>query len=110
MWTAISLWLTTLGLGVVYVAFAVRAVMHGGRLASWIAGAVVLYFASILLLCISYFAISWIWRARRPHDVRIGMRATLRLWWDEYATLAGSPPRLMLYRWLVRDPDPEPVD
>lgn len=109
MWTAVSLWLTTLGLGAAYVAFAVRDVIHGGRPALWIAGAVALYFTSILLLCISYFTISWIWRARRPRDVRIGVRATLRLWWDEYATLAGSPPRLMLYRWLVRDPDPDPV-
>ena len=33
----------------------------------------------------------------------------LRLWWREYATLAGSPPRLMLYRLLVRDPAPAPV-
>jgi len=107
MWTAISLWLTTLGLGAAYVAFAVRAVMHGGRLAPWIAGAVALYFGSILVLCISYFTISWIWRARRPRDVRIGARATLRLWWDEYATLAGSPLRLMLYGLLIRDPDRE---
>ena len=109
MWTAVSLWLTTLGLGAAYAALAVRGVMHGGHVAPWIVAPVVLYFGAILLLCVSYFTISWIWRARRPHDVRLGVRATLRLWWDEYATLAGSPPRLMLYGLLVPDPDPEPV-
>ena len=109
MWTAVSLWLTTLGLGVVYVAFAVRDVTHGGRLAPWIAGAVALYLLSIIFLCVTYFTISWIWRARRPREVRLGVRATLRLWWDEYVTLAGSPLRLMLYGLLIRDPGRERV-
>ena len=109
MWTAISLWLTTGAATLVYVVFAVRSVAHGGRLAAWIGGAFALYFGAILVLCASYFAVSWIWRARRPREVRLGVAATLRLWWREYATLAFAPPRLMLYRMLVRDPGPAPV-
>jgi triacylglycerol esterase/lipase EstA (alpha/beta hydrolase family) len=51
-----------------------------------------------------------VWRARRPREIRLGVRGTLRLWWREYMTLAGSPPRLMLYGLLVRDPAPVPVE
>ena len=109
MWTAISLWLTTLGALALYVGFAVRSIMHGGDVVPWVLGAFALYFGAILLLCASYFTIAWIWRARRPPEVRLGVAATLRLGGRDYATLAGSPPRLMLYGLLVRDPDPAPV-
>jgi triacylglycerol esterase/lipase EstA (alpha/beta hydrolase family) len=109
VWTALSLWLTTLVAAALYGALAVRSVVHGGNAGPWVAGAVALYFGAILFLCASYFAISWIWRARRPREVRLGMRGTLKLWWAEYGTLAGSPLRLMLYGLLVRDPDPAPV-
>ena len=109
MWTAVSLWITTLGVAAVYAALAVRSVAHGARITPWIGGAVAIYFAAILFLCASYFTIAWIWRARRPREVRLGLVATLRLWWNEYATLAGSPPRLMLYKWLVPDAEPRPV-
>jgi pimeloyl-ACP methyl ester carboxylesterase len=110
MWTAMSLWLVGVGALAVYAAFAARAVVAGGSLAPWVLGAVALYLGAILLLCASYFTVSWVWRARRPREVRLGVRQTLRLWWDEYATLLGSPPRLMLYGLLVRDPDPAPLE
>ena len=58
------------------------------------------------MLCASYFAIAWLWGSRGPSNVRLGWRRTLRLVWHEYATLAGSPPRLMLYGALMRDPEP----
>ena len=109
MWTASALWVTTIVAVAAYAEFAVHAVMRGGSAVPWVLGAFALYFGAILLLCVSYFTIAWIWRARRPADVRLGVAATLRLWWREYATLAGSPPRLMLYALLVRDPDPAPV-
>ena len=109
MWTAIALWLTTLAVGVPYGVLATRSILRGGSAGAWVAGAVALYFGAILFLCASYFAISWIWRARRPREVRLGLRATLELWWDEYVTLAGSPLRLMLYGLLVRDADAAPV-
>ena len=109
MWTAISLWFTTLCALGAYAVVALHAIARGGRIAPWVLGAVALYLSAILLLCASYFAIAWIWRARRPREVRLGVAATLRLGWREYATLVGSPPRLMLYGLLVRDPDPAPL-
>ena len=110
MWTAISLWIATVAALAVYGAFAAHDFARGGSATLWVLGAFALYFGAILLLCASYFTITWLWRARRPPAVRLGVRGTLRLWGREYATLAGSPPRLMLYGLLVRDPDPAAVD
>lgn len=110
MWTSISLWVVTLAAAGAYGAVAAHHIASGRPAALWAAGALLLYFGAILLLCASYFAISWVWRARRPREVRLGVRGTLRLWWHEYRTLAGSPPRLMLYGLLVRDPAPAPVE
>ncbi|HXR56424.1 MAG TPA: alpha/beta fold hydrolase [Casimicrobiaceae bacterium] len=109
MWTATSLWIASLGALAFYAALAARDIVAGGHIAAWLLGAIVLYVGAILLLCASYFTIAWIWRARRPREVRLDVRGTLRLWWNEYRTLLGSPPRLMLYRVLVRDPDPAPA-
>jgi len=110
MWTAASLWLVSVAALAGYATFAARSIAHGGNPAAWVAGALLAYFAAIALLCASYFAISWFWRARRPAAVRLGPRGTLRLWWREYLTLAGAPPRLMLYALLVADPAPARVD
>jgi triacylglycerol esterase/lipase EstA (alpha/beta hydrolase family) len=110
VWTSISLWIVTLVAAGAYAAVAARHIAYARSAALWAAGALLLYAAAILLLCASYFAITWIWRARRPREVRLGVRGTLRLWWREYQTLAGSPPRLMLYGLLMRDPAPAPVE
>ena len=110
MWTSISLWIVTLVAAGTYAAVAARHIASARSAALWAAGALLVYAAAILLLCACYFAISWIWRARRPREVRLGVRGTLRLWWREYQTLAGSPPRLMLYGLLMRDAAPAPVE
>jgi triacylglycerol esterase/lipase EstA (alpha/beta hydrolase family) len=106
MWSAVSLWAFNLAALLVYAAFAYRDVAAGGSVLRWIVGVPLLYFGAILFLCASYFAIAWIWRARRPPHVRIGWRRTLRLLWREYATLAGAPIRMMLYARIMRDPLP----
>src|SRR4051812_33974479 len=103
MWTAISLWILNVGGLVAYAWLASRAIGSGGRPIVWILGAPALYFAIVLVLCLLYFTVAWLWRARRPHDVQIGARATLRLFWHEYRALAGAAPRMMLYRLLVPD-------
>jgi triacylglycerol esterase/lipase EstA (alpha/beta hydrolase family) len=61
------------------------------------------YLAVMLVLTAAYFALAWFFRARRPPEVRIGVRGTLRLVWREYLALAGAVPRLVLHRRLVRD-------
>ena len=103
MWSALTLWIVNLAALALYAAISARGVAHGDSLAAWIAGFPLLYFGVVLFLCTTYFAMAWIWRSRRPPDMRIGARATLHLLWREYATLAGAAPRMMLYRWLVPD-------
>lgn len=110
MWTAVSLWIGSLAGVAIYGFVASRHVAAGSPVASWLLGVVVLYFGLVGVLCAIYFSIAWFWRARRPREVRIGARATLRLLWREYRTLAGAAPRMMLYGWLVRDPPPARVE
>jgi triacylglycerol esterase/lipase EstA (alpha/beta hydrolase family) len=109
MWTAVSLWVVCIAAFAVYASLAAHRVHSIAGAATWIIGALLLYFGALLLLCTIYFAVTWIWRARRPPRARLDVPGTLRLWWREYATLAGSPPRLMLYRLLVPDSAPASV-
>ena len=109
MWPAVSLWAFNIAALAIYAALATRSVRAGSAVAPWIIGVPLLYFGAILFLCASYFAIAWIFRARRPVNVRIGWRRTLRLLWREFATLAGAPIRMMFYATLVRDPPPSAV-
>lgn len=110
MWTAVTLWVAAIAGVVLYALVAARRIAAGDAVALWILGGLAVYFGVVLFLCAVYFAIAWFWRARRPREVRIGPRATLRLVWREYWTLAGAAPRMMLYGLLVRDPAPARVE
>ena len=110
MWTSVSLWVFNLVALAAYAALAVRGVAAGGSPVAWALGLPALYFGLVFALCTSYFAIAWLWRSRGPREIRLGWRGTLRLAWQEYLTLAGSPPRLMLFGLLMRDPAPARVD
>jgi triacylglycerol esterase/lipase EstA (alpha/beta hydrolase family) len=105
MWTARSLSIVTLAAAALYAALALRYA-RGSELLLWLVAMPVLYFAAIGVLCALYFLGAWIFRARRPPAMRIGLRATLSLVAGEYAALAGALPRLIFYRRLVRDPAP----
>lgn len=110
MWTAVSLWIFNLTVLAGYGALAVRNVAAGGSAAAWALALVALYFGLVFALCAAYFTIAWLWRSRGPREVRLDLRGTLRLAWREYLTLVGSPPRLMLFGLLMRDPAPARVD
>ncbi|HET7135308.1 MAG TPA: hypothetical protein VFJ25_05265, partial [Casimicrobiaceae bacterium] len=101
MWTARSLRIATVVALVVYLFLATRYATSPVALALWLAAIPVIYFAAIAMLCALYFAGAWIFRARRPPAMQIGVRATIRLVWEEYRALAGAPPRLMFYRHFV---------
>jgi len=109
MWTARTLWATNLISVIVYALVAAHFIGTGAPIAPWVVGLPMLYLGVLLVLCASYFALAWFWRARRPRDARIPWRGTLRLLWLEYLTLLGAAPRMMLYRSLVPDPAPAPV-
>jgi triacylglycerol esterase/lipase EstA (alpha/beta hydrolase family) len=109
MWTAVALWLTN-GIGLaLYIALAAYAVARGAPLWPFIVGAPVVYLGLIALFCLIYFVLAWAFRAERPVYARIGLRATARMIWQEFWTLAGSAPRMMFYRLLMPDPPPAPA-
>ncbi len=103
MWTAATLWFTTLAVGLGYALVVARSLRSGGSVAAWILAAPLLYVAGIATMTAIYFALAWIFRSPRPPEARIGLRGTLRLAWQEFRTLAGAAPRMMLYRRLVPD-------
>ena len=109
MWTAITLWLVLGGGTLAYVGWAATAAGAGVPVWPFVVGLPLLYLALILFSTLLYFALAWGFRAPRPGHARIGATRTARLIWGEFRTIAGSAPRMMLYRWLVPEPAPAPA-
>ena len=107
--TALSLVLTVVGGAVAYLWWAHSAIA-GGRNPVWfVAGAPLAFFALPFLFCLLWFTLSWLFRAPRPPEARLGIAALGRLWWRELLAIAGSVPRMIAFRWLMRDPPPAPA-
>ena len=105
MWTAVVLGSTIVG---VYAAYALWAA--AGRAGRCGAVAVVLaaplaYLALPFLFTCIWMAFGWWWRAPAPAEVALSFRQKLRLFGNEFASLARSPLRMTFY-WLLRDPPP----
>jgi len=109
MWTAITLWLVLGGGTLAYIGWAATEVGEGAPAWPFAVGLPLLYLALILFSTLLYFALAWGFRAPRPEHARIGRMHTVRLIWREFRTIAGSAPRMMLYRWLVPEPAPAPA-
>jgi pimeloyl-ACP methyl ester carboxylesterase len=109
MWSAFAIAATFVAGGLVYTAWAWRAMARGMPAWAVVLGVPVVYFALLALFVAAYFVLAWIYRAPRPPRARIGFIGTLWLVAAEYWTLAGAPVRMLLYRQLVRDPPPAPA-
>jgi pimeloyl-ACP methyl ester carboxylesterase len=109
MWTALTIAGVLVASLAVYGTLALAA--HAAGTPAWllVAGAPALYLGVLALFVASYFLLAWIFRARRPPDMRIGAGVTLRLVWLEYWTLAGAALRMLLYRRLVPEPPAAPA-
>jgi pimeloyl-ACP methyl ester carboxylesterase len=109
MWSAVGSGVTLLAGLLLYGWAATQALARG--LPAWLVviGAPLAYLALLALFVAAYFALAWLFRARRPRDVQLRVADTLRLVWYEYWTLAGAPFRMLFYRALVRDPPPGPA-
>ena len=109
MWTALTI------AGVLAAGFALYGALalaaHAAGTPAWllVAGAPALYLVVLALFVASYFVLAWIFRARRPAAMRIGVGATVRLVWLEYWTLAGAALRMLFYRILVPEPPAGPA-
>ena len=109
MTTAIALWVLALCGVIGYGAWTARAVAAGANLWWYLVGAVLAYFAVIGAITVGWFVLAWIFRAERPPEARIGLKASIRLFWDEMLAIRRSGPRMAFYGWLMCDPAPAPA-
>jgi triacylglycerol esterase/lipase EstA (alpha/beta hydrolase family) len=92
-----------------YVRWALGWIDHGASGVWFVLGAPIAYLTPALVLVTLWFAMAWIWRSPRPPNARIGLKATLRLYWTEVWVIAISWPLMALHRALIRDPAPVPA-
>ena len=109
MTTAIVLWFLIGGGVACYVGWSAAAVAAGANPWAFVAGAPLVYAAVLVTITATWFALAWRFRAQRPPEVRIGLAASVRLFWDELRAIGRSGPRMTLHRWLMRDPPPAPA-
>jgi len=105
MTTAIVLWLVVGSAVVAYAQWAAAAVVHGASPFWYVAGAIVAYPLFITAVTGFWFALAWLFRAQRPAHARLGIAGSARLFANEALAIARFP-RMALYRWLIREPDP----
>lgn len=92
-----------------YVRWAAQQVSGGAELWWFVLGAPIAYFLPAIVLVTIWFSLAWIFRTPRPPEARIGLRATLHMYWTELWVVAVSWPLMALHRWLIRDPPPAPA-
>jgi triacylglycerol esterase/lipase EstA (alpha/beta hydrolase family) len=109
MTTAIALWLLGAGGLALYTGWAASAIAGGASPWLYLAGLPLLYLAMLGTITLLWFALAWVFRAPRPAAMRIGVVASIRLFWDEMRAIARSGPRMAVYRSLMPDPDPAPA-
>jgi len=109
MWTAITLAAVLVAGLSAYGLWVVHAVVQGAKAWPFIAGLPLVYLAVPFAFTSFWFALAWWFQARRPTDVRLGMRARLSLFGHEVVALARSPFRMILYRFLIWEPRAAPA-
>jgi len=109
MTTAISLWLVYVGAIALYMRTAVIAVADGANPWWFVAGAPLVYLGVLASITFLWFAVAWVFRSPRPKEVRIGLAATVRLFWEEMWAIAGSSRHMAVYPFLPADPVPAPA-
>ena len=109
MWTAIILAVVLVaGVGV-YAAWAQHAVAHGAALWPFVVGFPFAYLALPLLLTILWFTVAWWFRGQPPANITLGLTQRGAMFCREFRALAGSAPRMILFRWLMPRPSPAPA-
>ena len=78
-------------------------VRDGAALWPFVLAAPLAYLALPFLFTCIWMAFGWWWRAPAPAEVALSFRQKLRLFANEFASLARSPLRMTFY-WLLRDP------
>jgi triacylglycerol esterase/lipase EstA (alpha/beta hydrolase family) len=102
--TALSLTVAVIGGAIAYFLWARAAIAEGGNALWFIAGLPVAFLAIPFLASALWFTLSWFFRAPQPPQARLSVRALPRRFAREVLAIAGSVPRMIAYRWLMRDP------
>ena len=110
MWTAISLALAYAAVFTLYAAWAGSRVAAGAQAWPFVLAIPLVYAAIPLAFVCVWFAVAWKFRAPRPPEATLDLRGTLKLFWNEFVTIAGNSPRMIGYRMLVPDPPPSRCD
>ncbi|GIK88437.1 MAG: lipase [Betaproteobacteria bacterium] len=111
MWTALSLALAYGAILAIYGAFVAARVAAGASAWPYVLALPLVYLAVPFAFVLVWFAVAWRFRGERPRDRhRLTWRERARLFADEFATVAGNAPRMIAFRWLMRDPPPAPAD
>jgi pimeloyl-ACP methyl ester carboxylesterase len=106
MWTAVSL---ALAYGAILGGYAVWAgtrIAAGAAAWPFLAAVPFVYLAVPLLFVTIWFAAALHFGAERPEEAQLDARGKVRLFWQEFLTIAGNSPRMILYRQLIREPAP----
>lgn len=110
MWTSITLAFAYGTILLLYGAWAASRVAAGAPIWPFVLALPLVYLAIPFAFVLVWFAVAWQFRAERPDEVRLDVRGVLKLFWREFATVAGNSPRMIAYRCLVRDPEPAQAD
>lgn len=109
MWTAFVLGALIVGGYAAYAAWALAATGAGAAAWPFVLGAPLVYLALPFLFTCIWMALGWWWRAPAPPAATLSAGGVLRLFGNEFASLALSPVRMALYRVLLPDPPPAPA-
>ena len=109
MWTAVVLGTLIVGGVAAYVALPRTRSHAGAPVWPFIVGLPFAYLAVPFVFTCIWITLGWWLRAERPDDVALTWRQRLRLFANEFASLAQSAPKMILYRVLMRDPPPAPA-
>ncbi|MFO1399348.1 MAG: alpha/beta fold hydrolase [Burkholderiales bacterium] len=109
MWTAVVLGSFIVAMVSLYAGWAWHAVSHGAALWPFVVGFPFAYLAFPFFFTCLWVTLGWWLRAPRPGEVELTFGERLRLFGGEFASLAVSAPKMVLYRLLVRDPPPAPA-
>ena len=109
MWTAVFLALVHGAIFALYGAWAVANVAAGAAVWPFVVSLPLVLLALPFAVVLIAFGVAWWFRADRPADVCLDARGTLGLVCRELAAVAGNAPRMILYRWLIREPAPAPA-
>jgi triacylglycerol esterase/lipase EstA (alpha/beta hydrolase family) len=109
MWTAVVLGSLLVGGVAAYVALAVHAIARGAPAWPFVVGLPLAYLAVPFVFTCIWMTLGWWLRSERPDDVGLTLRQRLRMFGNEFASLAKSAPKMILYGVLMRDPAPAPA-